>query len=193
VFLRIVEAYEVLIDPERRSAFEARLGRSRPTPTPRTLPVTPEPAVPEAAILEPPPPPPNDPEDDSRLAARILGEAKQLMAEEKYWDAIQSLDGGLELAKGTKINHAIRVLLARATAKNPKWQKRAETILLSVIEEDPACVEAHFVLGTIYGAAGMKSRAVAEFQRVLELHPKHPRAATELQSLKQTADQPRRF
>ena len=98
----------------------------------------------------------------------------------------------MELARGTKINHAIRVLLARATAKNPKWQRRAETILLSVVEENPANVEAHFVLGTIYRAAGIKTRALVEFRRVLELHPGHLQALSELQALKAARGQPTR-
>ncbi|HET9314962.1 MAG TPA: DnaJ domain-containing protein, partial [Vicinamibacteria bacterium] len=185
VFLRIGEAYEVLIDAERRSRYENGLGRSssRPpmaAPPPPTPPPTPAPASPMQA---PEPASPRDRESDSRIAAQILSDAKKLLAEERYWDAIQSLESALDLAKGGRVNHAIRILLARATSKNPKWQKRAENILLSVIEEDPRNVEAHFVLGTLYKSAGLAGRAAAQFKTVLQLDPRHVDASVALRSV----------
>jgi tetratricopeptide (TPR) repeat protein len=187
VFLRIAEAYETLIHTERRSRYESLLGRS----TPRSMPLPPPPQV------EPPPPPPpapppqpawvqdapKDPDSDSRLAAQVLTDAKKLLVDERYWDAIQMLEAALDLAKGGKVNHAIRILLARAISKNPKWLKRAETILLSVIAEEPGNVEAYMVLGRLYGSAGLKGRAIGQYRRVLELYPRHAEASAELLSL----------
>jgi hypothetical protein len=179
VFLRIAEAYEILIDTERRSRYETGLGRS----TPRSMP--PAPPAPPPASAEPPPPPlpPRDPESDVRLAAQVLSDARQMLAEDRYWDAIQALESALELGKGGKVNHAIRILLARTTSRNPKWLKRAENMLLSVIEEDPRSVEAHFVLGTLYKSAGLKGRASAQFKTVLQLDPRNADAAHALRSL----------
>jgi cytochrome c-type biogenesis protein CcmH/NrfG len=116
----------------------------------------------------------------------VLREARKQLSEGQYWDAIHALEGVQDLAKGSRTNHAVRTLLARATAKNPKWQRRAEAMLLSVLKEDPKFVEAHFVLGRIYRDGGMKSRAEVQFQRVLEIYPSHREAAAELQSLKST-------
>jgi serine/threonine protein kinase len=184
VFLRISEAYEVLIDVERRSRYETGLGRS--TPPAATAVMTP-PSAPAAPPPPPSAPPPRDWESDSRLADQILSDARKLLAEQRYWDAIQALESALDLAKGGKVNHAIRILLARATSKNPKWQKRAENILLSVIEEDPRCVEAHFVLGTLYKSAGLAGRASAQFKAVLKLDPRHADAASSLRSVDPSA------
>ncbi len=206
VFHAVAEAYEVLFDPHRRSAYETRLGPSRQTPKPVSvaMPVAtvveihepaPEPGPePESEpaperLPEPSPEPlleqaPEDPEIEVRQADQILREARKHLAEGRSWDAIHGLEGAQELAKGSRTNHALRVLLARVTAKNPKWQRRAETILLSVLNEDPAFVEAHFVLGRIYRDGGLKNRAEVQFRRVLEIYPSHREAAEELQSLK---------
>lgn len=70
-----------------------------------------------------------------------------------------------------------RVVLAKAFLKNPKWLKRAEEQIHLVIKEDPAHVEAHFVLAGLYKSSGLKSRAYHEYQRVLELKPEHEEAA----------------
>jgi serine/threonine protein kinase/tetratricopeptide (TPR) repeat protein len=190
VFLRIAEAYETLINTERRSRYESALGRST---TPRSFPTPPP-----APKVEPPPPPPapqapwvqdqpRDPDSDSRLAAQVLNDAKKLLADEKYWDAIQMLEAALDLAKGGKVNHAIRIMLARAVSKNPKWLKRGESILLSVIAEEPTNVEAYMTLGRLYGAAGLKGRAIAQYRKVLEIHPRNAEAATELRALDPSA------
>jgi tetratricopeptide (TPR) repeat protein len=193
VFLRIGEAYEVLIDRERRSRYENGLGRSIQRPTPPPPPPQPLAPAPAPAPLTPPtsprvealpePAPVRDRESDSRIAAQVLSDAKKLLAEERYWDAIQSLESALDLAKGGRVNHAIRILLARATSKNPKWQKRAENILLAVIEEDPRNVEAHFVLGTLYKSAGLSGRAAAQFKTVLQLDPRNVDASAALRAV----------
>jgi len=210
VFHAVAEAYEVLFDLKRRSAYESRLGPSRQTPKPVSvaMPVAPVVEIHERAPesgpvrkpepapeLKPEPSPepsseplceltPEDPEIEIRQADQILREARKHLAEGRSWDAIHGLEGAQDLAKGSRTNHALRVLLARATAKNPKWQRRAETILLSVLEEDPVFVEAHFALGRIYRESGLKNRAEVQFRRVLEIYPSHREAAEELQSLK---------
>jgi hypothetical protein len=210
VFHAVAEAYEVLIDPQRRSAYETRLGPSRQTPRPVSavsIPAAPA-APPAAEIAEPPrapapepapqlapekPPhvPPGaaelDPEVELRQADQIFGQARKQLAEGRYWDAIHGLEGAQDLARGSRTNHAVRVLLARATAKNPKWQRRAEAILLSVLKEDPGFVDAHLVLGKIYSEGGLKSRAEVQFRRVLDIYPTHREAAEELQALKKQA------
>jgi tetratricopeptide (TPR) repeat protein len=129
---------------------------------------------------------PEDEENELRQADEVLRVARKQLAHGLYFDAIQCLEGAVELARGSRTNRALRILLARATARNPKWQRRAEAILQSVIDEDHSSVEARLALGDIYKAAGMWARAEAELRRVLEIHPRHPAAAAELKSLRAT-------
>ena len=63
-----------------------------------------------------------------------------------------------------------------ATRKNPKWQKRAEEILLSLIQENPKLPDAHLELGVLYKRAGLGARATAQFRKVLRLRPDDPLA-----------------
>ena len=77
----------------------------------------------------------------------------------------------------------MRFLLAQAIAKNPKWQKRSEEILLSLIQENPKMPDVHLELGMLYKRAGLRARATAQFQKVLALRPDDPQAAAELKAL----------
>lgn len=180
IFIRVTEAYDVLRDAQRRERHERMLGitppPSMPTPTAARKAVT---APPEAKG----PNDPRDPESDARLAEVILKEARQLLAQERNWDAIQKLESALVLAPGTRINQGLRIVLAQAIAKNPKWQKRAEEMLLGVIQENPRLADAHLELGTLYKRAGLKARAAAQFRLVLELRPADAQAAAELAAL----------
>jgi tetratricopeptide (TPR) repeat protein len=170
VFIRLGKAYEVLRNPRSRSSYEADLAARAPrAPTPGA------PATPET-------PPPVDPELEARQAEEAYRRAERHFDREQYWDAIQLLEPALSAAQG-KNKHKVRVLLAKAYLKNPKWVKRAEEQLQTVVKEDAANVEAHFLLGTIYKAGGLKSRALHAFQRVLELKPDHEKAAAELVDL----------
>jgi serine/threonine protein kinase len=181
IFIRVNEAYDVLRDPQRRERHERMLGfspgggsafaRSAPKEERRG----PSPPGPQ--------PPTPDPESDAILAESMLKEARGLLAQERNWDAVQKLENALGLAPGTRVNHAIRVLLAQAIAKNPNWQKRAEEMLLSVIQENPKLADAHLELGTLYKRAGLKARAAAQFRQVLRLRPADAQAAAELKAL----------
>jgi hypothetical protein len=199
VFIRVNEAYQVLIDPESRSRYENILGPSRRKPPSVQAPTPP--SVPEArpAPVTPAPPPPVTPapaagsvpvasveanlDTPTRLAEQILQDARKLIASEKYWDAIQKLEGATDLAKGTKANQSVRILLAQTTGRNPKWRKQAEEALLAVLREDPRCIEAYVALGGLYKAAGLTSRALAQIRKALELDPSHARARASLEEL----------
>lgn len=119
----------------------------------------------------------------TRLAEQILQDARKLLAKEKYWDAIQKLERAVGLVKGTKVNQAIRILLAQTNGRNPKWLKEAEASLLSIVREDPRCVDAYVALGGVYKAAGLKSRALTQLRKALELDPGNARAQAELNEL----------
>jgi hypothetical protein len=180
IFIRVTEAYDVLRDPTRRERHERMLGI-----TPASRPI----ARQEAPRSDPPPPPPpatpkaSDPENDALLAESIWKEARALLAKDRNWDAVQKLEGAVHLAPGTKVNQAVRILLAQTVAKNPKWQKRAEEILLALVQENPRLADAHLELGNLYKRAGLKARAAAQFRAVLQLRPADAQAAAELRAL----------
>ncbi len=172
IFIRLGEAYEVLRNPRTRGNYEADLASRTPrAPTAGTFVQSPS---------EPGPPP--DPAHEARLAEESLRKADKLYGQDKFWDAIQLLEPALGGAEG-KTKQRVRVLLAKAYLKNPKWTKRGEEQLQAVIKEDPKNVEAHFALGNLYKASGLKSRALHEFQRVVELKPEHEEAMAEVVEL----------
>jgi serine/threonine protein kinase len=204
VSARIEEAYQVLIDPESRSRYESMLGPSRRTPpsvqrppTPPSTPPTPaakaEPPPSGPVSVLPPPPPGSMPvasveadvSPSTRLAEQLLVEARGLVAKEDYWGAIQVLERAVALEQGSKVNQAVRILLAQTTARNPKWLKQAEATLLRIVAEDPRCVDAYVALGAVYRSAGARSRALAQLRKALELDPGNKRAQAEIDELAQ--------
>ncbi len=186
IYLRVGVAYETLIKPDSRSRYEGLLGPSRPKWTPSAVPaVSHEPRSPPAREPEPEPAPkaPLDAESAARLALQIAAQGRDLLAEGKFWDAIQTLEGGLELAPGTRSNQALRVVLAQATAKNPRWRKRAEEMLVELTRERGAPPEAFLALSALYEEEGFRARAAAQLRRVLEIQPGHADALARLRAL----------
>jgi tetratricopeptide (TPR) repeat protein len=187
VFIRLGEAYEVLRDPRKRGDYEARLGRQRPKPAgeagggPAT-PGPPEPPAPES---------PRDPKEEARVAeeafrraAKLLDQAKVLEQEKPgepehqrlTYDAIQLLEPIVDTLEG-KTRLRAQLLLARGWAKNPKWAKRSEELLLKASRENPQSPETWALLGDIYAQKGLRTRAVTMYRKVLELKPDHEEAA----------------
>ena len=168
VFIRLGEAYEVLRNPRSRASYEETLGRSAPRP------VAPGPPPPPSA-----PEPPPDPAAEARSAELSIRQAEKYIEKEKYWDAIQLLEPAVGVVQG-KSRQRARILLARAYLKNPKWVKRAEEVLLAVLQDEAQNVDALLMLGRIYKNSGIKSRSVSMFKKVLELKPDHEEARAEL-------------
>jgi tetratricopeptide (TPR) repeat protein len=178
LFIKLGEAYETLKNPKSREAYEARLPRDQ---TGRALPGPPAP--------EPPPPPP-DPEVLARQAEDDIRKAEKLIEKEKYWDAIQLLDTAVALAKNPKLVARGHIAMAKAKLKNPKWVKEAENTLKELLRIDPKHVEAHFMLGSIYKAGGLKARSESMFRKVLELQPDHEGAVAEMANVPSEPQEP---
>jgi tetratricopeptide (TPR) repeat protein len=175
VFIRLGEAHETLRDPRKRSDYEERLGRQRPKPVAAAAaaggsPVTASPAEPAA------PEPPRDPEEEARLAEEAIRKAAKLFELERYWDAIQLLQPALEAVQG-KTRLRGQLTLARCYAKNPRWAKEAESVLLATTRESPQATDAWALLGEIYAQKGLRTRAVTMYRKALELKPDHEEAA----------------
>ena len=76
-----------------------------------------------------------------------------------------------------------RVLLGRALLQQPERERAAEKELLEAVKGDPAHVEAHYLLGTLYRRRGLSTRAAAMFRRALEIDPAHRASLAEMDTL----------
>ena len=110
------------------------------------------------------------------------------MGEEKYWDAIQLLEGAIPRLEATASRRA-RVMLARAYMKNPKWRHRAEEVLGQVVREAPEAPEPYLVLGELYRGAQLRARAAAMYRKALQLSPRNEEALNALRAI-DAEDQP---
>jgi len=186
LLIRAGEAFEALKNPVRRRDYAAslapvadaagpsasRAGRAREDASHRPPPSS---GAPTNAAR----PGPSESEAVA-IAERVISEGKKLIAAEKFWDAIVLLEPALPTAPCHRLGHAMQVLLARATIRNPKWVKRGEEMLLRVIGEDPKHLEAQLELARLYRSQGMRVRAKRTLEAVLAIQPDHAAAVAEL-------------
>jgi tetratricopeptide (TPR) repeat protein len=187
IFIRVGEAWEVLGESKSRASYEARSGivrRPRPSPPAAAPPATATSTASAAAsdVATPAPPPPSAPAERREYVPpeEILYRARLLLAQARYWDAIQVLESALPGMEPRSQQHRGRLLLARAYSKNPNWLRRAEETLHDLMREDPTNADAHYELGLVYKAGGFVARAQGMFRRAVELRPGHKGASAEL-------------
>jgi tetratricopeptide (TPR) repeat protein len=173
IFIRVGEAWEVLGNEKSRAAYESRLGPLVRPPTEAEPPSTAEPTPDE--------PPPASEDEAAVSPEETLHQARELLGQAKYWDAIQMLESAVPQIRQQRHQHRGRILLAQAYAQNPKWVHRAVETLQEVVSEDPANADAHYQLGRLYKAGGLAARSQAAFRKVLELQPGHKQAAAQLE------------
>jgi serine/threonine-protein kinase len=173
VFIRLGEAHETLRNPTSRARYEKAFPPRR-----RATEMPPPPRGNTPA--EPPPPPP--PPASAYQPAMDVARAKKLMEDEKYWDAIQTLEGAIPQLDPTASRSA-RVVLARAYMKNPKWRHRAEEVLGEVVREAPDAPEPYLVLGELYRGAQLRARAAAMYRKALQLSPRNEEALDALRAI----------
>ncbi len=179
IFIRVGEAWEVLGEARSRASYESRSGIvRRPKPAATAAPAASEtppggeppaaaaPAQEEPAAYVPP--------------EEILFRARRMLAQARYWDAIQMLEMALPGMEPRSQQHRGRLLLARAYSKNPNWLRRAEEMLQELLREDPTNADVHYELGLVYKTGGFVARAQGMFKRALELRPGHKEASAEL-------------
>jgi len=193
VFFRVCQAYDALRDPEARAVHEQEVRRRKPRPASPLLvrapsvaslgpaaPSPPAPSTPRAPV--PSPGPESPPQSLEERLAETIAAGEELVREGHYWEAIGRLEPTLHQARG-ELRVRARLALARACLKNPKWIKRAETLLQDVVQEDPSRFEAHLLLGDIYRAGNLRARAVAAYRKVLDVQPRNRQAHRELARL----------
>lgn len=186
ILVKLGEAREVLEDQGRRRYYDAHLPAASGPAAEREAASTPAASPPAASTPAADGAaggPGHNSEDDALRAEKVIAHARKLFEAEKYWDTIQLLEQAMPQVQSEKLKLTMRILWARATAKNPKWLRRAEEALLEVIKDHAAHVEAHFELGQIYTAGGLTTRAQRMYRRVLELDASHQGAAAALNSL----------
>jgi len=191
-FVQLGQAAETVRSPGFRQHTAEKIARQRaraasaPTPEPAT-------ASPEAPPAAEPPGPPQEPAPAAAPAPHVstsarwdpetpLLQAQAHFEAEQYWDAIQILEPLMVRAEGTTRAHA-GTLLAQAYLKNPKWRRRAEELLLDVVQRAPRYVPAHLLLADLYRAGGLVMRARSLYQKVVALQPDNETAARALARL----------
>jgi hypothetical protein len=173
VFIRLGDAYEVLRNPRIRASYEKALDARTPRPEGTAPAASAEPAGPTEG---------SDPVREKKMAEDAIRKAARSVAAEKYWEAIQLLEPAIGRVEG-KVRQAGRVLLAKAYMKNPNWVKQGEELLLAVLQDDPKHLESYVLLGNLYKAGGLRSRAISMFRKVLDHSPDHEEALAQLAEL----------
>jgi len=174
ITIRVGEAWEVLGEARSRASYESRSGIVR-----RSLTTTQRLGAPSPPAVPPEAPATQEP-GEYVPPEEILFRARRLLAQARYWDAIQMLESALPGMEPRSQQHRGRLLLARAYSKNPNWLRRAEEMLQELMREDPTNADVHFELGLLYKTGGFTARAHGMFRRALELRPGHKEASAQL-------------
>jgi tetratricopeptide (TPR) repeat protein len=119
---------------------------------------------------------------DTSSFEEMLARGRQLLAESKAWEAATLFEEVANGAEGRMRTRA-RVLHGRALLLVPDHDKAAEKALQAAVHDDPAHVEGHYLLGTLYRRRGLTTRAGAMFRRALEIDPAHRAALAEMDAL----------
>ena len=168
---RLNQAAHVLSDPRRREAYGSALAAAEVQSELLTTRPPAEPAPPGRSVSE----------LDFGAAEEVLALAEMELAEGRAWDALQAVEAVLDGLGGRARLRAL-LLRARVYARNPRWLKEAEEQLKEVLAASPTNVDALFLLGQVYKAAGFEARATAAFRRVLELKPRHASALEQIRA-----------
>jgi curved DNA-binding protein CbpA len=170
ITIRLGEAWEVLGQARSRASYESRSGIGRPSMK-STQRLT--------GLLDPAASGNSEP-GGYVPPEEILFQARRLLSQARYWDAIQVLESALPRMEPQSQQHRGRLLLARAYSKNPNWLRRAEEMLQELMREDPTNADVHYELGLLYKTGGFAARAQGMFRRAVELRPGHKEASAEL-------------
>ena len=151
-FRQVTDAYNTLIDPERREEYHRvlDLGEAKKDQV-------------EA-----------QPEDLARLNY-LRG--KELASRRRYTEAVRFLENALEL---DSTHPAYHLELGRVLAANPRRREEAVSHLDRARTLDPSSVEAHLELANALRKLGREEQAAGFYRQVLQLSPNHPEATAAL-------------
>ena len=120
----------------------------------------------------------------------ILDRARDLLKSERYWDLIQLVEPAVPHASDA-LQVRLRLLLAQAYQKNPKWRRRAEEVLKQILDSRPTNVPALMMLGSLYADGQLAQRASGLFKKVLELDAENDEARQALDAIEAPGGKPR--
>ena len=106
--------------------------------------------------------------DKKKYARELYGRALTAFDQADYWEAIQLGRQVVDADDGEAVYFA---LLGRALMQNKKWRKEAADNFRKASELEPHNVEYLGMLGAIYRAEGLATRANAIFEKARTLDP----------------------
>jgi len=141
--------------------LDSRAKERKPEAAPQPAAPAPEPtpAVPEA---------PSAPFDKANFARELYTRAVTAFERADFWEAVQMSRRAIEADEQRPEYHA---MLGRALMHNRKWRREAADKFLRASELQPANVEYLGMLGAIYRAEGLTTRANALLERARMLDP----------------------
>ncbi len=152
LFERTTEAYLTLNDPDRSRVYQMATGM-KPGQTVR----------PNAEQRR---------AEQKAEAERFYRVARQLVAEARYYDAVQTLQQAVKLDPRPE-SYA---LLGECLAHNPNWLKDSVSAYRSAIELSPHDAQLHCDLGGVYERLGRVPKALEHYRTALSLDPDLPDA-----------------
>ncbi len=167
LFERVTRAYETLMDPERRRAYNERQLIDMPATGPTG----------ERRDAE------------KREMARAQHERSLVYANAgDYHNAISLL----EQAVKTDPRAEYWCALARMQSRNPSWTRRALDSYREGLQLDPQNPEIRFAIGQLYEQLGEFERARVQYHATVRANPNHREAAERLAKINEAREQTNR-
>jgi hypothetical protein len=175
VFIRLNDAYRSFGDdhPAARAA-------KGPSDAPRET-TAPLAAPPPKPLVVPPPPP--RPEERHARVEEALRSAEDSIARRDLEAAVSVLHDVRSQANGGQ-QRRIRLLLARAYVKDPRWQRYGLGLVNEMLADNPDDADALATLGVLYHREGLLARAEATLLRALAVDPGQVEARLHLRAVR---------
>ena len=155
-FTQVTEAYNTLIDPERRAQYDEEAAARAVGPR-------------------------KDPQQDSAfLAKQNFFRGQKLAERHQYLDAVRSFENAIQLDPSKAVYH---LELGRVLALHPRRRADAEVSLQKALEMDPSLVDGYLALAELYRRVDRAEDALRMVREALRWDPDHEAAAAALQEL----------
>jgi tetratricopeptide (TPR) repeat protein len=154
-FVKVTEAYNTLIDPDRRSQYDEEQA--------------------SRAVRE------EEPEvGTGQLARQNFVRAMALLAKKRFHDAVTFLENAIQLDDSQATYH---LELGQVLSRNPRRRDDAERHLRRAAELDPASPKPYFALGELLLKVGRGEEAASMFRETLRWEAGHAEAQARLKEI----------